>query len=200
MVHFLIVEGCGGLIEDDQFRLEVQRLADLQQLLLAGLEIRDHGVRIDLHAQSLEQFLRFRAHALLVQHAHLIGIFPVQEHVLKDLEVVEQVQFLMHERDPQLLGLRDRDVFELLPVKFDRTAVPWQDTGQNIHQRRFSRAVLSQKGMDFAALYSELYAFQNGDAAERLPYVSHFQQTHVPLLPPLTNNRARPGSPGPRPH
>ena len=161
----------------------MKRLADLQELLLAGLQVGDHCVRIDLHAQSLKEFPGFRLHALLIKSADLVGILPVQEHVLKYFEVIEQVEFLMNECDTHFFGLCDRYMFQFLSVKFNCSAVFRQYSGENVHQRRLSRAVLAQKSMHLAFLDCELYTLQNGNAAERLAYISHFQQTHMVLLP-----------------
>ena len=71
MLDLLRAQRRGRFVENQQLCVGVQRAADLQQLLLAGLELGYHRAGIDVHAESGKQARRFRDHLLAVEETQL---------------------------------------------------------------------------------------------------------------------------------
>ena len=107
MLHIPCGQCGGGLIQDDELCLQMHRLADLEDLLLAGCKILHHRLGIDVHLKLLKEIPRLSDHLLLPQLSEAGCLLPSNEEVLVDPKVVEQVQLLMDERNAGVLGLPD---------------------------------------------------------------------------------------------
>ncbi len=172
----VVVEGGGGLIENEQAHVFGQGLGDLHQLLLADAEVRHTGLRTDVQADLLKQF-----------GGHLIGGIPVDytagsllvahEDVLGHRQVRAECQLLVDDDDAEGLGVADRAEFTDLAVVDDvaviGTAGP--DPGQHVHQGGFAGAVLAADGQDLAATDLQVDVIQGLEGAEGLGYVPHLQ-------------------------
>ena len=168
VLNFLVVQRRGGLVQNQQLGVGVQRLRDLQQLLLAGLQLAYHGIGVDVHAQLLEQLVGLGDHALLVKRAGLGQQLLAKKDVFIDLEIVEKIQLLMNEGDARLLGGLNRDVIHFLTVKDDLSGIAGIDAGQDVHQGGFARAVFAQKRMHLALAHRKIHLVQHGHPKECL--------------------------------
>ena len=81
MSNLLVVQGGGGFVQNEQPGLGVEGLGNFQQLLLPGLQLRDHGTGVDVHSQVLKQVSGLPDHGLLVQHTKRIGKLLAEENV-----------------------------------------------------------------------------------------------------------------------
>ena len=92
------------LVEDDHLRIVVHRARDLDHLLLAGAEARDHRGRIDVEVQRLQELLAGDVDAAQPVEALLVG----QVDVLRDGQRRHQAGLLVDHRDAALQRLRRR--------------------------------------------------------------------------------------------
>ena len=89
MGNFLVVQGGGGLVQDDEFCVPVQGTGDFHQLLLAGFQSAYQSIRVDLYPQPLEEFRRLAAHLPFPQTAQGPRQLPGQKDIFVDFQVVD---------------------------------------------------------------------------------------------------------------
>src|SRR4030095_12600897 len=97
------------------------------------------------------------------------------EDVFGDRQVRREAQFLMHEADAERLGLRRVLRIDLPPVEDYLAAVLPRDSGEDLHQRGFARAVFADQRMNLAAPRREVHPGERPRAGEGLRYPSHFK-------------------------
>lgn len=73
---------------------------------------------------------------------------------------------LMHHADAAGGSGGGRGDCHRVSVEHNRAAIRSVQTRQNIHQRRFSRAVFTQYGMDAASLHVHRYAIEGREATK----------------------------------
>ena len=92
----------------------------------------------------------------------------------------------MHNADASLFRGNGIGKVHALPVQKDLALVRLIDTGQDLHQRRFSCAVFAQKRMDLAALELEIHPVQRLDARELFCNVLQLQYVFAQsTFPPM---------------
>src|SRR5262245_33355792 len=179
-----------GFVQDEQLRLDRQRLRDLDDLAFGQAEVFDRRVGRYLQLELIEQFLRPGVQLAPIDQAERAEpprLAP-DEDVFGDRQVRRQAQFLMHEADAERLGLRRVLRIDLAPVEADLAAVLPHDSGEDLHQRGFARAVFANQGMDFAAPRREVHPGERPRAGERLRYAAHFK--NVGLIVHYISHRA----------
>ena len=100
------------------------------------------GVQVDLAVQLLQFFLQPRG-----------GIRPLRqtkENVLAHAEVGKQHRLLRHQIDAQLVGQRRVKARKRAFADRQFTAIRGFDAGDDLHQRRFTRAVAPHQRMHLA--------------------------------------------------
>ena len=183
----LLVQGGGGLVEDEQFHVLGERLGDLDKLLLAGTDVLDQGVLALLQADLIH------VGAGLVEGAVPVDAetaFPLvaQEHVLSDGELRDQRQLLVDDNDPQLFAVFQGAELADLTVIDDVAGIAAEGIGarQHVHQGGFPRAVLAHQGVDLAALDLEVDVVKRLDAGKLLRDVLHHKNViSQNVYPPL---------------
>ena len=173
--NLLIAQSCGGLVENQEFCVGMECPANFQQLLFTGLQFRDHNHGVHIHTQPLKELSGLGDHLLFLKNVPFIPDFPVQENVLIDSKIVDDAELLMHKGNACLLHLANGGLCIDLAVKFNPAFVHGNNTGENVHQRGFARAVLTQQGMDFALFHIQMHIHQSVDAAEGFGNALHLQ-------------------------
>ena len=109
----------GRLVQDQDVRLAVQRLDDLDALLLTDGDLVDPCIRVDCEAEVLRQVEHALARGVVVeQDAHVTRLHPEHD-VLGDGHHRDQHEVLVHHADPEVdRGSRRVDP-HLLPVEQD---------------------------------------------------------------------------------
>ena len=110
---------------------------------------------------------------------------PADEDVLGHRQVPHQVQLLVDDADPKVLGRpRGRDLL-FLATNSDHARIATIDPGQDLHQRRLSSAVLPDQAVDLARAQIELRILERKDTRKALGDIDHLDQEliHVELLP-----------------
>mgnify|MGYP000508908228 CR=1 FL=1 len=78
--------------------------------------------------------------------------FAPDENILCNGEVIHQVQFLVDDADPQVLGLTRVLDIDLIPVQVNMTSILGVNPANDLHHGRFSSTVLPNQGMHLPGL------------------------------------------------
>ena len=96
----------GRLVEDQDARLDRQRLRDLDELLVGHRQAADRRADVELDVELLEQRLRLPARRAPVEQAEPAGRRVADEDVLGDRQVGEEPRLLVDDRDAERARLR----------------------------------------------------------------------------------------------
>ena len=168
LVDLLLSQNCRGLVQDQDLRASVEGLEDLDALLHADGDIAHLGVRIDVQAVFLDDFL----HVLLglphiERNAALSGLRAKYD-VLRDCKILNQHEVLVHHADSMFdccSGVLD---INFLAADVDRSHIRLIQAVQDVHQRALAGAVLTQNGVDRSLLHIEIDVGQCIEGAESL--------------------------------
>ena len=158
----------------------VQRLGDLDHLLLRDAELIDQGARVDVQMQLAEQLPGLFVHRRPVQGDPALDL-AAQEDVLGDGQIGDLVEFLVDGDDAGILRLAGRGEVDRLALEDHLTGVALIHAGQDFHQGGFARAVLADKHMDFAPADIEVDIRERQDAGEAFGDPAHFEE-ELPIL------------------
>ncbi|MPM59588.1 hypothetical protein SDC9_106432 [bioreactor metagenome] len=101
--------------------------------------------------------------------------FAPDEDILRNGEILEQVELLMDNAHAEALRLRGGVDFNFFAEEFDRTAILGVDTGQNLHQRAFARAVFTDQREHLARVERQIHAVERMYAGKELLNPCHLQ-------------------------
>ncbi len=151
VLRVVLVQGRGGLVEDEQLDVLVQRLRDLHELLLADADVLDLRVRVVTQADAGEQVLGTQLRGGPVDGAEAAGLVA-EEQVLGDRELRDQRELLVDDHDAGLLGLLDVREADFLALEDDLAGVGAVrvDAGEDLHQGRLAGTVLAADRVDLA--------------------------------------------------
>ena len=119
----------GRLVEDHEPRIQAERLGDLDDLPLRERKPGHRGRRGKIRSELVEIRLHYRVQFLVVndvEQAKFSGLSP-DEHVGRDVEVIEQIQLLMDEGDAGVHRVGDRKALVRNAVDLDRATVGRRD-------------------------------------------------------------------------
>jgi len=150
----------GRFVENQNARFERERLADLDKLLLRNGEFANRHGQVDRHAEPRENFRCRAPHLAALEQTETILHFAAEKHVLHRVQVRNQAEFLKHDADAgrhRVVIVREvaRRAFDR-----DRAFVRLIDAAQNLHQRRFARAVFAEQRVNLAARDVQMNALQ----------------------------------------
>jgi hypothetical protein len=166
----------GGLVHDDDARVERERLRDLDDLLVGDREAAGRAARVDRDAEALEQRGRGPVELGPVDAAEPAGRLPAHEDVLRDAEVREQRGLLVDDGDAGRLRVGRAAEGQLRAVEDDRAGVRAVHAGEQLDDRRLARAVLADKRVDLAAVERERDVAGGRHGAERLRDTADLQE------------------------
>jgi hypothetical protein len=155
----------GRLVEDEDVRLEGQRLGELQQVRLGDGEAADAVLQVGGEADVGHD----RAHGrplVPVGIEHVPGDGHAE--VLRDRHVRQHGRVLVHDRDPELAGQRRGQFVDHLAVHLNGPEVRLRRPRRDPHQRRLPGAVFTEQRMDLAGEHLERHVRQGGHGAEAL--------------------------------
>ena len=164
-----VVERGRRLVHDQHARVERQRLGDLHHLLLGDRQPADDRARIERQAHVIENGRRLAVELVFVeQEAERALGFAADENILRDGQMIHQLQFLMNDPDSRRLSLARTGEIDRSAVVKDGPAVLDVDAGQDLHQRRFAGAVLAHQRVNLAGHELEPDVAQRAHAGEGL--------------------------------
>ena len=177
--HLLLVQGGGGLIQNEHLTLHIYRPGNGHHLLHgdgAGAQLLIGAGR---DTQGLQNFSRAAVHGLPVGHGPL-GSADV--HILRHRQVGAQGDLLIDSADTRVLGVLGRadDGSAVDSRDVDLSPVLGVHAGEHLDQRGFPRAVLPHQGVDLALTQGEIRVLKG--AHTRKVFVFYF------LIFPELNN------------
>ena len=154
------------LVHDQNPRVQRQRLGDFDQLLFADPELGDATLRVNLDAEPLQERARGLDDAPVVDEGAEDQRLAAKEDVLGRGQFGNQVQFLVDDRDAGALGVLNAREANRRALDPDLAVIVDVHAGEDLHQGRFARAVLTHEGVDFAAPQVEVDVAQSCYAGE----------------------------------
>src|SRR5699024_9452842 len=125
---------------------------DFHSLLLRNRKSPYHRPRRDRSPgpEVLEKLLGLLVHRPGINEQTLLRL-PAEEDILRYRPVRKQVDFLVNDTDATFLCLSRMMEMDPLAIEQELPCVRLIHTGDDLHQRGFSSAVLPHQGMDFAS-------------------------------------------------
>ena len=167
-------------VHDHDARVQRQGLGDLDQLALRERQLLQAVGGVEVAAQALEQRPHARVQRLRVDQPErpVRQRLAADEDVGGDVQVLEQVEFLVHEGDARRHRLRHGQAAVLPDAGADHTGVGRDDAAQHLHQRRLARAVLADQADDLAHADGQADTVERHDAGVALADADQFEKRH----------------------
>ena len=164
----------GRLVEDEDARFAVERLQDLDALLLAERELPDPGARVDVQPVALRELgdaLLDRARPQAERPA--LAAVVAEDDVLRHREGLDEPEMLVHHRDPGLERVARRVEVHPAAVDEDLAVVRPVEAREDVRERALARAVLAEQRVHLAGGGLEVDALVRDDAREALRDPAH---------------------------
>ena len=184
LIDLGVRERCSGLIHDEDVRVVGKGFRDLDHLLLCHGKSGYTRARIQLHVEILEQLRAVPVERLLVEQDPSSRL-PADVDILGHRQVPHEVQLLMDDADPKVLGRPGGGDLLFLSADSDHARIAAIDPGKDLHQRGLPRAVLPDETVYLARAQIELRILERPDAGKALGDIDHLDQEfiHVEHLP-----------------
>ena len=164
-----------GLVEDQDVRAPVERLQDLDALLLSDGDVLDPRVRVDGEVELLGQFLDPAPGRREVEHDTCSRRLLREHDVLGDRHHGDEHEVLVHHADAAVDRLPRRTHLRGLPVDEDLAFVRVVQPVEDAHQRGLPRAVLAEQRMHLSAPELEVDVVVREHSRELLRDSAQFQ-------------------------
>ena len=174
LIDLLLAQGGGRLVHDNQLGIQRHSLGDLHHLLLAGAQLAAFHFDIDLGvAQRSQCLLGLLIHSGIIQKAVFLN-GASHENVIRDRQLFDNVQLLVHAGDARLAGL-DRVVeHDLLAVHIDFPLLRHMHAGEHLDQGGFAGAILTDQAVDLSRSDANRHIFQSDDTRKTFGNVLQF--------------------------
>src|SRR5690606_15223113 len=167
-------EDGGGLVEDEDGRVAVERLEDLYPLQDAHGQVFDHRGGADGQTEGVGQLLDPGYGPLGVYPSELGRLLPEDE-VLGDGEAGEELERLVDHAQHAADGIERRVEPDGLAPDQDLAFVGWDEAVEDRHERRLAGPVLPDDAVDLAPSGREVDAVTGQDSGEPLGDSPEFQ-------------------------
>ena len=169
----------GRLVEDEDVGAAVQRLEDLDALLLTDRDVPDARARVDVEAELIGELADAALGGGRVEQ-HAVPARLRREHdVLGDGHHRDQHEVLVHHPDPCVDRVVRRAELDRLAVEQDLALVGPVEPVEDVHQRRLAGAVLAEEGVHLAAAQVEVDVVVREDAREALRDAAQLEDGRV---------------------
>ena len=166
-VCLLRCEDRGRLVQDEDARVAIERLHDLDALLFPERELPDARAGIDREPEALRELGDAPLDRALVEQKAAPDVAVVAEHdVLRDRERRHETKMLVDHRDARVEGVARRMELSRLSEENDLPLVGAVQAREDVGERRLAGAVLSEQRMDLALRRLEVDAVVRDDAGE----------------------------------
>ena len=174
-IGFLRSQHRGGLIKNENPCIAREGLDNLDSLLSANREIFDEGVGVNFKTKSIRNLADTFACSVEVECVEDSGGLMTKHHVLCDSEDGNQHEVLVNHPDPSRHCVAGP--FELLndTVKNDVSFFGRVETVQDVHERRFTRSVFTQKRMNLARVDHEINVVVGDERSESFGDSAEFE-------------------------
>ena len=154
------------LVEDQDVDAAIEEPQDFQNLPDMNRGVRNPRAPIDRDAGDLRQPVSLRSRRAPVDQAAAAERLVGEDQIFEQRQRRREHEFLMHHADPAREGVRGPRQSNRRVVQNDAALVGTVDALQYPHQRRFSRAVPADDGMDRARRDCEIDAVDGDHRAE----------------------------------
>ena len=188
MLHFLLGEGGGGLVEDNDFGVVGNSLGDFHHLPLRDGHGTHDPVRIYVDVQLLEDGHGVLIHFALIDGNAADGGVAAQPDVVHNTALQSLIQLLMHHGHAIFQCFFGAFEVNFFPIQINMSVVLVVNSEQTLHQGRLTGAVLAHQCVNSTALKLQTDMIQSLDAWEGFGDILHFQQNillHTAFLPYL---------------
>src|SRR5581483_4172708 len=157
------------LVEDQAAGLAIERLQDLDPLLLAERQLPDTRARIDGDPVPLAE-LGDAALDPAWMHEKALPLTAVvaEDDVLGDRERRDEAEVLVHHPDPRVEGVPGRPEVDRPAAEQDLALVRLVETREDVRERRLAGAVLTEQRVHLSLGRLEPNAVVRDDAGEPL--------------------------------
>ena len=164
--------------------ISVQRLENFGSLLLADGNIGDKLVELHVEAVFFGQRLNFLPSRGAVDEDAL-RVLVAEDDVVKHRHCLDKHEVLVHHANAELDRLAGRIDADLLPIEENLALGRLVEADENVHERRFARAVFSKEGVYLTFCDREIDVLIGIEIAEPFADVLHakqlFQSSHSPF-------------------
>ena len=179
---FLLRGRQGGrrFVENHDPRVPGKGLRDLDHLAQTHGKPVHQRCRGEVDADPLQRLSRLAVHDPVRKKSQRRSRRPVQVQVFGKGHVQKEVQLLVDERDPRLVGIHGAPRVKRHAVQQHFAAVPLQYSTQDVHHGGFPGAVFSDETQDRAFFpQCQVDVLQYLDAGEALVELPQLQDGHV---------------------
>ena len=173
-------EHCGRLVEDEDVRLAIERLQDLDALLLADGDVLDLRRRVDGQSVAVRDLLDAALGLVDVEHDPAPGRLLGEDDVLGHRHHGDEHEVLVHHPhagpDRRARSAQTHGV----PLDHDLALVGVVEPVEDVHQRRLAGAVLAEQRVDLALEQVEADVVVGDDPREALRDVPHLENLGPP--------------------
>ena len=134
---------CSGLVEDEDLGTAVERLQDLDALLLADADVLHVSLRVHGKAEALGELPHPLDRGVVIEQHSGMRRLAGEHDVLGNGHDRDQHEVLVHHPDPVPDRLAGRPECDRLPADQDLAAVRLVQPVDDVHERRLARAVLT---------------------------------------------------------
>ena len=162
LIHLALRERRGGLVHDQDVGLVGDGARNLDHLLAGNRQVGDPLVRIDVDLQTSKKLACAPAERAMIDKPDPGQRLAADPDVLGHRHRRHQVQFLVDPRGA--------------PANGDTAGVRAVHAGDDLHERRFARAVFPYERVHRARLHAHRHAVQRDHAWKDLSHLLHFEQ------------------------
>ena len=138
------------LVEDQQPTVIREGFGDLHELLFRNAQTRNALFHVDVDFELAHDLPCLAREQLFVDDAQLFQRLARNEEILRHIKLRQQVEFLMHDANALSVDVRRAVNRQRLPHIDDLSRVRLLDAGDDLDERRFTRAVLTHQGEHFS--------------------------------------------------
>ncbi len=165
LLDLALVEGGGGLVEDEHARVDVGGAGDGDELLDGDGAVGERAIDVEVEAEAGEGGAGAHAGVVPADEAQA-GALAAEADVFRDGEVGDEVDLLVNGADAGGLGLARGARVDGFAVNEGLAGVARVDAGEGFDERAFARSVLAHERVDLAGARAEVHAVERDDARE----------------------------------
>ena len=117
-----------------------------------------------------------------------------QEDIRRDIEIVENIEFLMNERNAEPHGFVDSGNVDCPAIHENFPCIGLINPTQDFHQRGLTRSVFAAQRNDLAAFHFNIYVIQSHHAGKPFGNPAHLEQGRRVHAMYLSRNNGRPNA------
>ena len=168
LLRLLRREHRSRLVEDEDVGVPVERLQDLDPLLLADRDVLDARGRVDPELERVGEIAHPLCGRVVVEQHLLAGRLVREDDVLRHRHHRDQHEVLVHHPDPGLDRVAGRAHPRRRALDSNLSLLGRVEPVEDVHQRRLARPVLAEERVNLAPPEVEADVVVGNDAREAL--------------------------------